>query len=647
MRQLRRLGPRPLLILRTVAHAVWRRLADRVLRREYARLVATPRGRAILDVTSLDLPPADALPEELRADAERIRAEADAVLRHEVDFLGSGPTRLGERIDWHTDFKSGFRWPPGFYQSVTVTRLDDESDAKVPWELSRGHHLLTLARADALFGDTRYRDELERELLDWIEANPPGFGINWVNPMEVAIRAVNWIWCVRTAEARAPLSPALRERLTRSLEAHGRHVRANLEGKPYLRSNHHLADLVGLLSIGWALRAERFGRRWLSFAHRQLEREMAYQVHPDGVDFEASLPYHGLVLELFLVAAAVAREAGRPFSRAFDERLARMLEVSRTVRLPGGRIPQIGDGDSGRILPGGFARGPSQDHLLWLGAALMGEHAPLPGPPDAEVAWTLGLSAWGRAAALPAAPAPGSEAFRDGGLYVLAGEGVRAVVRCGDVGQGGNGGHAHNDLLSYELAYAEPLVVDSGTYAYTSDPAARNELRSTRAHSTVTVADAEINPIDPQALFRMEQVAAPVLHEWRAGAASTRVVVSHDGYLRLDPGVVHLRTFELDHATGTLAVRDELRGEGRQRAESFVHLAGDVTVEPSGAAHGYRLGQASGSVELEFEGVAKVSAEEGWVSSAFGTRGRAPVLRAEIEGELPLRFGYMFTPRSA
>ena len=62
--------------------------------------------------------------------------------------LGSGSTAIGPDVDWHRDFKSDYRWPASFFMDVEVTRLDDDSDAKVPWDLSRSHHLLTLARAD-------------------------------------------------------------------------------------------------------------------------------------------------------------------------------------------------------------------------------------------------------------------------------------------------------------------------------------------------------------------------------------------------------------------------------------------------------------------------------------------------------------------
>ena len=214
---------------------------------------------------------------------QRVDYAADEVLAHRFDLLGSGPLPLGEEIDWHRDFKSGYRWPRHFYQDVVATRLDDSSDAKAPWELSRSHHLLTLARAAALFEDERYATELERQLRSWLDENPPGYGINWRNPMEVALRAVNWIWAVRTLEAFRPLAADLRPRVAGALQVHARHIEANLEGTPYLRSNHYLSDILGLLAVGAALDGDPTAERFFVKAQRAFEQEIQVQVHHDGI----------------------------------------------------------------------------------------------------------------------------------------------------------------------------------------------------------------------------------------------------------------------------------------------------------------------------------------------------------------------------
>jgi len=75
--------------------------------------------------------------------------DADEICHHIFDLLGSGKTKLGKEIDWHLDFKSGFRWDPKTYYLGTgkhVT-LNDPSDVKVPWELSRCQHFIALGKA--------------------------------------------------------------------------------------------------------------------------------------------------------------------------------------------------------------------------------------------------------------------------------------------------------------------------------------------------------------------------------------------------------------------------------------------------------------------------------------------------------------------
>src|SRR5207244_12302369 len=111
--------------------------------------------------------------------------------------------------------------------------------------------------------------------------------------------------------------------------------------------------------------------------------------------------------------------AGQPLSNRYRRRLGRMLEVTRAVRLPDGRTPVFGDQDSGRVLPAGFARPPTQDHLLDLGAALLGGPRALEDPPHEEVAWTAGLGAWNELARRPVESRPIRTAFPDGGIYVM------------------------------------------------------------------------------------------------------------------------------------------------------------------------------------------------------------------------------------
>ena len=643
----RLVGPHPLLLARTFAFLGTRSLRQRRLRRLYSAPLEA--AEVSLRLPAVDLGRYDDLPEELRAAAASLRREADAVLAHRVDILGSGLVSLGPTIDWHRDFKSGYVWPCRFYREVEATRLDDDSDAKVPWELSRCHHLLTLARAAAIFEEPSYAEELSAQLASWLDENPPGVGINWVNPMEVGIRAANLVWAVATLEPSQPLEADIRGRLVDSLRWHGRHIRANLEGTPYLRSNHYLGDLLGLLVLGATLSGDPEAQRWLRFSCRELEREIRTQVYPDGVSFEGSLPYHGLALEMFLLAAHVARWAGRPLSAAFEERLTAMVDVCRNARHPNGRVPLFGDQDSGRILPAGFARPASHDHLLSWAVEVVRSRRTASLDIDPEVALVFGVSAWERAHERPVAEPSASRAYRDGGIYVLHTPGAHLVLRCGGVGQNGSGGHSHNDVFSYELTFGDVLfVIDSGTFAYTFDVTARNEFRSTAAHNVVQIDDAEIHPIDPARVFELAQFARISVDTCDLEGSVLTVAGSHDGYRRLDDPVEVRRRVSIDSASGAVEIRDELGGRATHGVKSFIHLAPETRVRRAGRLS-FELVAHDQTATCWFDGVAEeeLSVREAWVSDRYGVRRTAPVLAVEAQRPLPASIGYRFVPGAA
>ena len=83
-------------------------------------------------------------------------------------------------------------------------------------------------------------------------------------------------------------------------------------------------------------------------------------------------------------------------------------------------------------------------------------------------------------------------AFPDFGLYVWRSPRLYLTIRCGQVGQRGNGGHSHNDQLAIELWLdGKPIVVDPGTFVYTPLPEQRNAYRSVTAHHAPTIAGRE------------------------------------------------------------------------------------------------------------------------------------------------------------
>jgi hypothetical protein len=520
---------------------------------------------------------------------------ADRVRAHRFDLLGSGPVDLGPEIDWACDFKSGRRWPLEHISRVPIA-YDDDSDIKVPWELSRFQHLPALAAAYQLSGDRRHLEEIGSQLIDWIESNPVEVGPNWACTMDVAIRASNWVaalaLCAEGIEGEAWLEPVIA-----NLLLHGRFVRGNLEyGR--VRGNHYLANVVGLLPVAALLFRGDEGRRWAEWASGELVTEMEHQVRPDGCDHEMSIPYHRFVCELFICGTqAVDALLPGALPDGYRLRLDRMLEFVRDYTRPDGLAPQIGDADDGRFLPlDDYGRADPRSHLHLF-----------------------------RQAGRRFRPAEGHAAYPHGGYWVMRAFGLYVIVRCGDVGMYGGGVHAHNDQLSFELALGEqPLVIDPGSYLYTADPEARDLFRSTPFHSTLGVGGAEQQELVPGRLFALRDRARAEVLTWEPDGDRALFEGRHHGFERLDPPASHTRRLEFDGAARRLVVTDTVRSEGPHHLEWTFPLA---PCEAMGGVGGATAVFGDCRLEITAEDLEFV-VEEGWYSPGYGRRGRVPFLRA-------------------
>jgi len=123
--------------------------------------------------------------------AQLIRQAQRIAGGHCWNLLGFGEKCFGtEEIHWNRDPLSGFDWPLDYHADINLIRNDD-SDARVVWELNRLAHLITLGRGYAITNDERFSEDFFRQIASWRQQNPVGRGVNWNCAMEVALRAMN------------------------------------------------------------------------------------------------------------------------------------------------------------------------------------------------------------------------------------------------------------------------------------------------------------------------------------------------------------------------------------------------------------------------------------------------------------------------
>jgi uncharacterized heparinase superfamily protein len=515
-------------------------------------------------------------------DGARIVGAAANALAHRVDLLGSGAMNVGSPIDWHTDFKTGYSWPLAFMRDIDYTNVDRPSDVKVPWELSRLHWLMPVGQAYLLSDDERYASAARTVFEDWIATNPYAHGVNWVCTMEVAMRILSWTWFFHVfCRSAAWADDAFQSGFLRTLFLHGEFTERYLE-RSDINGNHFTADAAGLVFAGLFFGQAEAPGRWSDAGWQHLCQELPRQVFSDGVDFEASVAYHRLVLELFFLAARYREECGLAVPGKYRDRVIAMARFSQAYSRDDGSSPLVGDADDARGLP--FGGQPIQDHRYLAG--LVGGHWNVPEltrtftGPRAEIFWGLGARAAASLAALDNGPSAfaTSTAFPEGGFYVMRNDRDHVFIDGGPVGQAGRGGHGHNDCLSFEaVLHGVRLVSDCGAYVYTASAQERNKFRSTAYHNTPQVDGEEINRfVNWDQLWSLHDDAVPLVRRWDIRPERDVFVGTHAGYHRLPDPVCPIRTITLDHVQHALMITDEITGTGVHALSVPLHLAPDV-----------------------------------------------------------------------
>lgn len=279
--------------------------------------------------------------------------------KHEYNLLGSGWLCWNKphnaSILWNQDVKSGYVFQSPFFSSSLIENLPKGVDIKMPWELARMYHWSQMA----VLACYNKRDEIitkfKNDMLDFMNANPIGIGVNFYCAMEVAIRAVNLLYSYdifSQLDERKILDECFKKKFENYLWRHSIVIKNNLEydfinGKS---GNHYLADIVGLLWIFSYFR-HNVSKKEYEECVIQFEICIVKQFLNTGCNYECSTAYHRLAAELVGIGLIILTQKER--NRIIENNKARIVGMVDFLELcigKDGHIIQIGDNDSGSVI---------------------------------------------------------------------------------------------------------------------------------------------------------------------------------------------------------------------------------------------------------------------------------------------------------
>jgi hypothetical protein len=575
------------------------------------------------------------------SDEVEVLARAAAVRARRFDLMGYRGLDYGDPVDWQLDPVSDRRASLIHWSRVPYLDPYVVGDHKLVWELSRQQYLVVLGQAYWYTGNEAYAEDFAALVTSWLDGNPPKRGMNWTSSLEVAFRAMSWLWALRFFKHAPALTSGLYARMLGGLAVHARHLETYLS--TYFSPNTHLTgEALGLVFIGtWAPELAS-AERWRSLGERILLGQLARQVRSDGIYFEQATQYHRYTTEFYLQLLLLTCSTDRPVDGRLAVDAQRLVEALAQFCGPDGRMPLLGDDDGGRLIQLDGRAPDDLRGLLTLAAVVFERQdwAWLGRGDEAASLWLLGPTAGARLDALPRrAPGGRSHAFRESGFFVLRDgwneQSSHAVFDCGPHGVF-NCGHAHADVLGLVLSVrGRPLFVDAGTYVYPGHD--RNAFRGGEAHNAITI-DGRGSSEPGAGWFQWARIAHSELSAWATGDWFDVVEGTHDGFTRQGLDAEHIR--QVTHLAGCAwVVRDRVRASEGRRITLRWHLPPGYVVECPGAqGEATRvvmvrdfLGTLIARLLLVVPASADLRVEESWVSLQYGARSPAPVLTIEVE----------------
>ncbi|MDA7568201.1 heparinase II/III family protein [Emcibacteraceae bacterium] len=407
----------------------------------------------------------------------------------------------------------------------------------------------------------------------WVDENPVGFGNGW-EPYPNSLRIVNWIkWHLSNGE--------LNNILLENLVLQVRYLTKTIEY--HLLGNHLFANAKALIFAGIFFKGKE-AENWFHKGKGILEKQIPEQFLQDGAHFELSTTYHALLTEDLLDIIQIMRIAEKPIPESWINIAQKAINWLTGITRPDGMPPLFNDAAYGIT--------PSLEEIISL-SKILGINE------NKEIK-------------------PGLNDFRESGYFRYEADDYSFFGDIGQIGPDYIPGHAHCDMLNFELfAHRTPVIVDTGISTY--EVGKRRQLeRGTKSHNTVQIRDSEQTEI--WGAFRVARRAKIITRNIKGQTA----IGAYKGYC----GSVHKRAFSFN--TDSIIIADEINEENYATARLHFHPSINVIITDKIVT--------AGPIKIEFSNETNILLKKYYYAPEFNKLIEADLLEISFIGHLKTKF---------
>ena len=367
------------------------------------------------------------------------------------------PVPAIRELDYDTEFLSRFSVDELMRDEVTLLHSREYLDLQGSWffeersplwnhNLHYFEYLFALAKQYEDSQKQEYLEKIKAYVIAWVKNNPQGSKNSAWECYPIALRLPNWIDLYSLLEEEIEADQEFKKVFVHTLFDQYSYLLNHLE--KHLLANHYFEDLKALVIASTFFGDDKVRK----VATAKLIEQCGEQIHDDGMQFERSPMYQKILLE-DLIRVEVALESEGNKNEKIRSYIKKMLDVAYSLESRLDRLPLFND--CGKNIT------KSIEALV-----------------KASENW------------LKIAPEK-KYSFSNSGFYIFEfGDGWKLVVDGGQPGPDYSPGHAHCEVMSFELFHkGKPFFVNCGTFAYQCDQ--RSFFKSTQAHNTVQVCGVE------------------------------------------------------------------------------------------------------------------------------------------------------------
>lgn len=260
-------------------------------------------------------------------------------------------------ICWNKDIKTGYRWKIGYLdENKTTYNLPDGVDIKNVWELGRMNFLSSLALYALKERDIFYvLQEYKNIVMDFYISNPVGIGVNWILPMEAAIRISNILFSfdiLSQIDIYDIFDNNFKILLKKMILQHIKYIYQNQEKNivDYINRNHYYSNISGLLFASSYVKSNKKMKKVYSYAVKEFIRESVSQFYDEGGHFEKSTNYLRLVGEMFVFGISILQRNNEVIPDYLIDVLIENRNLTQDLTKNNLEVIQVGDSDDGRFI---------------------------------------------------------------------------------------------------------------------------------------------------------------------------------------------------------------------------------------------------------------------------------------------------------